>query len=302
MTVERIFFFLGKGGVGKSTVSALSGVRLAGQGRKVLLVSLDPAHNLADIFMKKLGEKPKKVMENLHVMEVDEKRAVTDYLKELESDITRAYSYQTAFNLQKHFRVIRYSPGIEEYSLLRAFSGVLANRGNFNILIVDMPPTALTMKFFRLPSISLIWLNKLEELRRTIVEKKELVTKIKFGKREFQRDRILNRIRESRKYHQGLKELFENRERARLNLVINPDPLSRSESGRIAAELRDMGIEPAGVIVNRFLENCSLEEISRDNYNTGLHSLACAAGPLVGLDALTAFAGENSEHFKFLYD
>ncbi len=58
MSKQHYYFHAGKGGVGKSTTSALSALHLARTGQNVLLVSLDPAHNQADIFDTDFSDKP----------------------------------------------------------------------------------------------------------------------------------------------------------------------------------------------------------------------------------------------------
>ena len=74
-------FYLGKGGVGKSTSSALNAIHLAEKGKQVLLVSMDPAHNLSDIFEKKLSSKPYQLSENLIVIEIEISYWIKKYLK-----------------------------------------------------------------------------------------------------------------------------------------------------------------------------------------------------------------------------
>ena len=119
-------FYLGKGGVGKSTSSALTAVHLAQSGFNVLLVSMDPAHNLSDIFEKKFSEKPYPLTENLEIKEIDINYWIKKYLDEVESQIRRTYSYLSALNLEQYFGVIKYSPGIEEYALLLAYREILS--------------------------------------------------------------------------------------------------------------------------------------------------------------------------------
>ena len=63
-------FFIGKGGVGKSTVSALTALKYSQSDQKVLVVSLDPAHNLGDIFGKKLSDSATEIEKGLKVIEV----------------------------------------------------------------------------------------------------------------------------------------------------------------------------------------------------------------------------------------
>ena len=151
---SELHFFIGKGGVGKSTTAALTAIYLARAGWKTLLVSLDPAHNQRDLFETDFSEKPKQVMRNLSVKEVDSDYWIARYLKETQKQIRRAYLYESAFNLQKHFKVIRFSPGLEAYALLLAFEEVLRREGRaMDVVLFDMAPTALSLRFFSLPSV-----------------------------------------------------------------------------------------------------------------------------------------------------
>ncbi len=118
-------FFIGKGGVGKSTTSAITAVHLSRDFRETLLVSLDPAHNQRDIFQQDFSEKPQRVTNHLWVKEVNVDYWIEKYLKETEKTIKQTYSYESAFNLQNYFNVLQFSPGLEEYALLLAFENIL---------------------------------------------------------------------------------------------------------------------------------------------------------------------------------
>ncbi len=69
----RFLLFTGKGGVGKTTIASATAVALADRGRRVLLVSTDPASNLADVLQMATGEQPTPVpgVERLEVMDLD---------------------------------------------------------------------------------------------------------------------------------------------------------------------------------------------------------------------------------------
>ena len=83
--MAKHLFFLGKGGVGKSTLSAIEGLKSADQGKDTLIVSLDPAHNQSDIFQDSFTEKPKKVSDNLQVLEINLDQQIKKYLHRIES-------------------------------------------------------------------------------------------------------------------------------------------------------------------------------------------------------------------------
>ena len=97
----KLVFFAGKGGVGKSTNSAIFAYKTAAAGKSVILNSIDPAHNLHDIFEIKLSAKPKELAPRFKVIETELSDWVKKYLKETEDTFKSVYKYQEAFNLHK---------------------------------------------------------------------------------------------------------------------------------------------------------------------------------------------------------
>jgi arsenite/tail-anchored protein-transporting ATPase len=90
--------------------------------------------------------------------------------------------------------VIQFSPGLEEYALMLAFEDVLRRGANTDVIIYDMAPTALSLRFFSLPGVSLVWLNKLSNVCDLICQKKEIISTIRFGKRELEQDRVKQKL------------------------------------------------------------------------------------------------------------
>ncbi len=292
-TKTRNIFFLGKGGVGKSTSSALTAVHLAEEGHDVLLVSMDPAHNQSDIFEKKLSEKPNQVSGNLMVKEVDINHWIKKYLNEVETQIQRTYSYLTAFNLEKYFDVIKYSPGIEEYALLMAYKEIRSKNIDKEFIIFDMPPTALTLKFLGLPRLSRLWLEKLLELRNAIIKKREIITKIKLGKKEFERDKILNKLNKQVEDYNEIINEFEDGKTTILNLVANPDKLSFSESELIINNLKQFNLQIGNLIINKIQEENSIAEIQKKFHQQKIQVFPLSSTPLIGLKALHDYSTKN---------
>jgi len=116
---------------------------LAQKGFKVLIVSLDPAHNQCDIFEKSFSDRPAQIAPNLSAIEIDQDYWIRRYLKDVQNQIKRTYSYLMAFNLEKYFEVIKYSPGLEEYALILAFKEIQQKFSHLDYLVFDMPPTTL---------------------------------------------------------------------------------------------------------------------------------------------------------------
>ncbi len=289
----KVIFFIGKGGVGKSTSSAIFAYNLAKAGNTVLLDSIDPAHNLHDIFSTKLGVVPKNVMDGLSVMETNLDQWVKKYLQETEKEFKEVYKYQEAFNLHKYFRTLKYSPGLEEYAVLLALQDTIEKYSDRDYIIFDTPPTALTLKFLALPSVSLLWLMELVKFRQMILDKKEIVTKIKEGKKgaEVERDPVLNRIEDLIRVYQKLADLFADSIDTKIILVMNPDKLSLSESRDITAQLMDLKMTVPYIILNKFEGDESIcKTLENDFIGTEVIRFKKNDSEIIGLDRIEEYS------------
>jgi|AMFO01.1.fsa_nt_gi arsenite-activated ATPase ArsA len=286
-------FFLGKGGVGKSTSAALTSVLLANAGHDVMLVSLDPAHNQSDIFGKHLSDRAARLAPNLQAIEIDQDAWIRRYLKGVRDDIHRTYRYLTSFNLEKYFDVLKYSPGLEEYALLMAFTEIRERYAKRDVFVFDMAPTALSLRFFGLPRLSLTWFHHLRKLREDIIAKRELITRLQLLNREIETDKVLLKIQKSQGEYTALKELFEDGRRTRVHLVLNPDRLSLAESERIVTELRRLQVPIARLIVNKTRPDAPLDLIERAFPDGRRALLPLSAAPLIGIDSLRRYAAES---------
>ncbi len=299
MSNPKNIFFLGKGGVGKSTSAAITSLYLAGKGFKVLLVSMDPAHNQSDIFEMKLSDNPVKVVQNLTAVEVDIKKWTDKYLKNIKDQINKSYSYLTAFNLENYFDVLKYSPGIEEYALLIAFNSIREKYKDTDYIVFDMPPTALTLKFLTLPDLSLIWLENLLKLRDKILKKKEIVSKIKFGKSEVETDKIRSKLIRQIEEYKELKNVFKDKDTTSLNLVMNPDKLSLSESHLIIEELKRSNITVDKIFLNKLKSGDDVSSFKKELRGYEMQLIPNAGKELTGLTALKEFMEKINDFVKF---
>ena len=282
-------FFLGKGGVGKSTSSSLTSLKLAQNKQKTLLVSMDPAHNQSDIFERRFSEKPYAVNEYLSVIEVDTHKWVNTYLEDMQNQVKRTYSYLTAFNLEKYLDILKFSPGIEEYALLLAYQNIRQKAGDASYIIFDMPPTALTLKFLNLPDLSLIWLNNLLQLRQKILDKKDIVSRVRFGRKELETDKIKSKLLQQIKMYEQMKSVFKDPEKTILNLVLNTDKLSFNESQLIVNKLEKFGISINNIFLNKYYDGFDISTIKNMYPDYGLQILPQNNEALIGLNSLNAY-------------
>lgn len=261
----RTIFVIGKGGVGKTTTSASLAMALAKAKYRTLIVSLDPAHNLGDVFMVKLSDKPKKLAENLYASELDMDKLIKGYLKHLENNLKNMYRYLTVINLEKYFEVLSFSPGIEEYATLEAIRNILLEGDEWDVIVFDTPPTGLTLRVLALPRISLIWADKLMEIRRKILERRRMIVKIQ-GEQRFQvdghefvlpkdeeEDPVMKELREYREEVKFVEDVITNPNKTSVVAVMNPEMLPLYETERAHESLRKFGVSLNMVVVNKVI-------------------------------------------------
>jgi arsenite-transporting ATPase len=260
----KILFFTGKGGVGKSTMSAAGAWQLS-QKSRVLLVSLDPAHNLGDIFNITLNQKKTPYTSSLFLKEIDLQQLSRDYLKREINVLSNSYSYLQTLNLDNYFSVLRYSPGIEEYALLTSIEETIRNETEFDYIIFDTPPTGLTLRFLALPRVTITWIDRLIQIRQKILEKRYTIQKIRGPLKEGEEnpeivlaydekdDDVLKRLRRLNDNYQGLTKTLEGKD-CSIVLVFNPDILSLKESQRLIEGLNDLNLPLRLMIDNKVTE------------------------------------------------
>ena len=295
----QLLFFIGKGGVGKSTTSAITAVHLARNSHKTLLVSMDPAHNQSDIFQQNFSEKPRQVADHLAIKEVNVDYWIEKYLKETEKTIKQTYSYESAFNLQNYFNVLQFSPGLEEYALLLAFENIIHAVEDKDVIVFDMAPTALTLRFFSLPFITLIWLEELLKLRNQIYAKKEIISKIKVWGKEIEQDKVKAKLEILIHDYEHLRDQFMTDE-TQINLVMNNDQLSFSEAFRIKKKLMDIGIDIESVLVNKSQSSVVPDEIRDEFSNQKIALFPFSSKNILGYQAINEYIDENGEIFAEL--
>jgi len=288
----NLYFFLGKGGVGKTTLASLTALALARQGPG-LLVSLDPAHNLGDVWEHDFSRTPRQIVSNLWIAEADLAYWIEKSLRQTEKRLQQSYAHTTTLNLEKHFGVLRHSPGLEEYGLLLAFSDYLEKHKSLRWLVIDLPPTALATRFFSLPQSSLIWLSKLQKLRQEILQRKQILTRIQLGHHSWETDKVSKILKEQQDFNEHLLQAFTNAASHRF-IVTNPDHLSQAESLRLTATLARLRLTPVWVILNKAPQEASVQIQEKLKPLIGAW-IPLAEGELRGLPQLHNFLSQTPQ-------
>ncbi len=266
----KLWFFIGKGGVGKTTMAAAFALINARKNLKTLIVSLDPAHNLGDVYDMELGDESKEIMENLWGIEVDYDKMVKSHLKTLSDKIKDIYGYLRIFNLEKYVDVLRHSPGIEEQAALEKIVDIIKEYGvrkKFDVIVFDTPPTGLMLRIMALPTISLIWIDKLIKLRIAILERRKIIASItnepqemSFGEKKIKlavepsEDPIYNELVMLKREYSFINKLLTSQTNTSVAIVVNPEILPILEAKRAYDFLVKLGIPVRYLIVNKYLE------------------------------------------------
>jgi len=243
----RIILYTGKGGVGKTTVSAATALRCAELGYRTLVISTDPAHSLADAFEKELGPEPTAVAENLWGQEIN-------VLEEIRANWGEVQEYLAAlFATRGVDQVIAEEmavfPGMEELcSLLQIRKQ--GGEGRFDCLIVDCAPTGETMRLLSFPDVARWYMEKLFPWERRIVTTFGPVVQ-PFMSFPLPKDEVYATLEVLFYRVDGMKHVLTDPTRSSIRLVLNPEKMVIKEAQRALTYLNLYGYITDAVISNR---------------------------------------------------
>jgi arsenite-transporting ATPase len=158
----RVLFFSGKGGVGKTSLAAATGLRLSQLGYRTLVMSIDPAHSLADSFDLE-GElfhgrtaEPYRINERLEIQELNIQREIRRHWREISSYVISVLRTTGISGVQAEELAIL--PGMEELSAMM-YINQYRREMRYEVIVLDAAPTAESMRFISMPT-TLDWYMK----------------------------------------------------------------------------------------------------------------------------------------------
>jgi arsenite-transporting ATPase len=254
--VPELSFFIGKGGVGKTTVSSSYAMSLARKHprRRLLLLSTDPAHSLADLFQVRLGTQPKRLAlpsGNLHLWQIDAERHFRRFLDKYRNAIFELLETGTIFTRDEIEPLLSTAlPGMAEVSALLAISELLQSR-RYDVLVVDTAPIGHTLRFFQMPEHFLRLLDFLE-----VAASRDRVLAAHFGGEALVQHQLLSNWGEIvGRVHGALSETS-----AKLVLVTTPESFALNESVRAAKALAEgeaSALHITEIVLNRVVKQPS---------------------------------------------
>lgn len=248
----RIILYLGKGGVGKTTVAAASALRSAQLGYRTLVVSTDIAHSLADSLDQTLESRPKEVAPNLFAQEINVVDEIRQHWGEMQDYVGALLRRQgMSKTIAEELAII---PGMEEVvSLLHI--NKQATEGNFDRVIVDAAPTGETMRLLTMPESFQWYVARLSGWGDT-------TTRMVSG--------LLRRVMPEKDPFAGLGNLVvgvKELQKVLLNpaitsyrVVLNPEKMVIKEGARAVTYLSLFNYPVDAVVINRILPGITSNE------------------------------------------
>lgn len=258
---KRVLFFGGKGGVGKTTSASAMALAASKAGKKVLLVSTDPAHSTSDIFERNIGPEPIELLPNLFGLEIDGEFESKRYVSEVKERITGLFGHNILKEANRQIDLAASMPGAEEMALFDKIGALVRGEDErFDLVIFDTAPTGHTLRLIRMPELMEAWIRALSKSRQAMlgVEQDDKTDPVMISLK----DRLEN-LREFRA------RLLSPRICSFI-LVLVAERLPIEETARAIAQLQEAGVTIGGLVINRVLPETSPDPFLRARHEQEL--------------------------------
>ena len=246
----RTIIYTGKGGVGKTSVAAATALKAARSGKKVLVMSTDPAHSLADAFDAEIGANPKEMTPGLWAQEMDHTSMIEESWSEIQGYMHTLFEWQGADSLVAE--ELAMLPGMDEL-----FGLLMVRRhyyeGEYDALILDAAPTGETLKLLSLPDHMSWYVEKIFPIQRRAAKLVRPFASRAKSLPPLPQDSVFAAGQRFYEAIASVEEILTDRENASVRLVANAEKMVVAEARRAYTYLNlyDYGVD--AVVVNRLL-------------------------------------------------
>jgi arsenite-transporting ATPase len=255
---KKVVFFGGKGGVGKTTSAAAMALAASRAGKRVLLVSTDPAHSTSDIFEMPIGPEPTPLLPNLHGLEIDSDFEAKRYVAEVKERIRDLFGHHIQKEANKQIELAASMPGAEEMALFDRIGALIrGDDDRFDLIVFDTAPTGHTLRLIRMPELMEAWIRALSRSRRAMlgIEQDDATDPVMLS--------LSGRLEHLREFRA---RLLSPRISAFV-LVLVAERLPIEETARAIEQLQDAGVTIGGMVVNRVLPDTSPDPFLRSRHD-----------------------------------
>ena len=262
----RIIFFAGKGGVGKTSVAAATGIKTAEMGHRTVIMSLDVAHSLSDIFdldgnlLDQNKGRPIEVSKRLWIQEMDIQEEIEKNWGDIHKYLSSLLN-TTGLDaiLAEELAIL---PGMEEVSLLLYINRYVLEK-RFDVIILDCAPTGESLRFISIPTTLEWYIKKIFKMERTIAKYVRPIARRVYdvplpGDDYFDAiETLFTRLR-------GVDQILVDPKITTVRLIANPEKIVLKETQRAFMFfcLYKMNID--GIIMNRILPDDIMDTYFKD--------------------------------------
>jgi arsenite-transporting ATPase len=251
----RILLFSGKGGVGKTSLAAATGVRLAEQGVRTLVMSVDPAHSLADAFdlggdlFGRQTSEPYSIQPNLDIQEVNIQHEIRRHWQEIAGYVSAVLRTTGISGVEAEELAIL--PGMEELSAMM-YVNQYRREARYEVMILDCAPTAESLRFVSMPTTLEWYMKHIFPFQRTMIKAVRPIAN-RVSPVELPPDRYFANIAELFAKLEGVDAVLADPASTSVRLVTNPERMVLRETQRTFVYFSLYGLTVDAILVNRVL-------------------------------------------------
>ena len=258
---RRYIMFGGKGGLGKTTLSATCAFWLVSQGKKVLLFSVDPQASLSDIFQRDIfGKGPVSIMPNLWAQEVDADRRIREYQDEIRKKILDMYGFdRVPEEIDNYISAASAEPAMEESAIFDAVVDIIV-QGDYDYYIYDLVPLGHALYYLSMAKVYDEWINKITKLREDMGHYDRVAATMRRQETR-EEDNILKELQYIKSRINASSQILTDKRRTAFFFVLVPEEMIILDTKKAAELFSRFDVPLSGYVVNRVLP----EDLGRGN-------------------------------------
>ncbi len=250
---RRYVMFGGKGGLGKTTLSATCAYWLARQGKRVLLFSVDPQASLSDIFQRDIfGKGAVPIVENLWAQEIDADKRIQEYQDEIRKKILDMYGFdRVPEEIDSYIASASAEPAMEESAIFDAVVDIIV-KGDYDYYIYDLVPLGHALYYLSMAKVYDEWINKITKLREDMGQYDQVAATLR-RQETVEEDKILEELKYIKSRINTSSQILTDRQRTAFFFVLVPEEMIIMDTRKAAELFARFDVPISGYVVNRVL-------------------------------------------------